>query len=130
MICKDNGQKFFTVLAAARRKEARDRTPCKTISVLLQQYELALSFNNMILHTSLCVGKVDGLDTDVRKEGVLVEENRTNRKMSHVKSFLKNIVFDTIRCLLKSNNMPLSPQIVSQKRLPFHAGTQGSSWRC
>ena len=52
--------------------------------------------------------KVDRFDTDVRVEGVLVEENRTARKMGHVKSFLKNIMFDIIRCLLQSNDMPLS----------------------
>ena len=44
--------------------------------------------------------KVDRFDTDVRVEGVLVEENRTDRNVGHVKSFLKNIMFDIIRCLL------------------------------
>ena len=51
--------------------------------------------------------KVDRFDTNVRVEGVLVEENRAARKVGHVKSFLENIVFDIIRCLLQSNNVPL-----------------------
>ena len=46
----------------------------------------------MILHTSPCVMKVDRFDTNVRVEGVLVEENRAARKVGHVKSFLKNRV--------------------------------------
>ena len=50
--------------------------------------------------------KVDRFDTDVKVEGVLVEENRAARKKDHMKSFLKNIVFDIIRCFLQGNNMP------------------------
>ena len=37
--------------------------------------------------------KADRFDAGVRVEGVLVEENRTARKVGHVKSFMKNIVF-------------------------------------
>ena len=50
--------------------------------------------------------KLDRFDTDVRAESVLVEENRAARKVGHVKVFLKNIVFDIIRCFLQGNNMP------------------------
>ena len=74
--------------------------------------------------------KVDRFDTDVRIEGVLVEENRTARKVGHVKSFLKNIVINIVRRLLQCNKMPLSAQFVSQKRLPSDVGAQGSSCRC
>ena len=49
--------------------------------------------------------KVDRFDTDVRVEGVLVEENRAARIVGHVKSFLKNIVINIVRCLLQGNNM-------------------------
>ena len=48
--------------------------------------------------------KVDQFDTDVRVEGVLVEENRAARIVGHVKSFLKNIVFNIITCFLQANN--------------------------
>ena len=51
--------------------------------------------------------KVDLFDTNVRVECVLVGENRKARKVGHVKSFLKNIVFDTIRCLWQRSNVPL-----------------------
>ena len=50
--------------------------------------------------------KVDRFDTDVRVESVLIEENRAARKVGHVKSFLKNIVINIVRCFLQSNNMP------------------------
>ena len=36
-----------------------------------------VAFDNMILHTSPRVVKVDRFDADVRVEGVLVEESRT-----------------------------------------------------
>ena len=61
-MCSDNTVKTFQPLATARRKEARD------------------SLNNMVLHTSPRVVKVDGFDADVKIEGVLVEENRPARK--------------------------------------------------
>ena len=67
----------------------------------------------MILHTSPRVVKIDGFDADVGVEGVLVEENRTARKVGHVKSFLKNIVFDILRSLLQYNDAT-SPQFVSR----------------
>ena len=51
--------------------------------------------------------KVDRFDTDVRVEGVLDEENRTARKVGHVKSFTQNFVFDIFRSLLENNDMPL-----------------------
>ena len=54
----------------------------------------------MILHTSPRVVKVDRLDADVRIEGVLVEENRTARKMDHVTTFVKDFVFDIFRSIL------------------------------
>ena len=57
-------------------------------------------FDNMILHTSPRVVKVDRFDADVRIKGVLVEENRTARKVGHVKSFVKDFVFDIVRSFL------------------------------
>ena len=42
--------------------------------------------------------KVDRFDTDVRVEGVLDEENRATRIVGHVKSFLKNILINIVRC--------------------------------
>ena len=51
--------------------------------------------------------KVDRLDTDVKVEGVLVEENRTAHKVGHAKSFMKDFVFDILRCFLQGkNNLP------------------------
>ena len=41
-------------------------------------------------------------------ECVLVEENRTARKVGHVKSFMKNFVFDIFGSFLQGNDMPLS----------------------
>ena len=58
------------------------------------------SFDNMILHTSPRVVKVDRFDADVRVEGVLVEENRTARKVGHMKAFMKDFVFDIVRSFL------------------------------
>ena len=68
--------------------------------------------------------KVDRFDADVRVEGVLVEENRAARMVGHVKSLLKNIVNNIVRCFLQGKNMPFSPQFVSQMRLSFHVGGQ------
>ena len=59
------------------------------------------TFNNMILHTS-------PRDADVRIEGVLVGNNRTARKVGHMKSFMKDFVFDTLRSFLQGDEMPLS----------------------
>ena len=50
--------------------------------------------------------KVDRFDTDARVESVLIEENRAARIVGHVKSFLKNIVINIVRCFLQGNNMP------------------------
>ena len=58
------------------------------------------SFNNMILHASPRVMKVDGFHADVRIKGVLVEENRTARKVGHMKPFTKDFVFDILRSFL------------------------------
>ena len=49
--------------------------------------------------------KIDRFDVDVSVEGVLVEENRAARMVGHVKSFLKNIVINIVRCFLQGNNM-------------------------
>ena len=70
------------------------------------------SFDNMILHTSPRVREGRSIfDADVRKEGVLVEENRAARKVGHVKSFMKNFVFDILRSLLQGNDMLLSSHL-------------------
>ena len=58
------------------------------------------SFNILMLHTSPRVVKVDRFDADVRIEGVLVVENRTARKVSHMKSFMKDFVLDILRSFL------------------------------
>ena len=58
------------------------------------------SFDNMILFTSPRVVKVDRFDADVRVEDVLVEENRTARKVGHMKAFMTDFVFDTVRSFL------------------------------
>ena len=52
--------------------------------------------------------KVDGFDADIRIKGVLVEENRTASKVGHMKAFMKDFVFDIVRCFLKGNEVPLS----------------------
>ena len=73
--------------------------------------------------------KVGELDVDVRVESVFVEENFAARVVGHVKSILKNIVINLVRCFLQSNNMPF-PCSFSQMRLFSHVGAQGSSCRC
>ena len=45
-------------------------------------------------------------DTDVRVEGVFVEENRTARKTGYEKSLSKHIMFDIIRCFLQGKSLP------------------------
>ena len=72
------------------KKHATERlgTP---IHVLLRQYDLAQLPR---------VVKVDRFDADVRVEDVLVEENRTVRKVGHMKAFMKDFVFDTVRSFL------------------------------
>ena len=74
--------------------------------------------------------EVDRFDVDVRVEGVLVEEDRAARIVGDVKSFLKNIVINIVRCFLQGNILPPSQQFVSQMRLPFHVGAQCSSCKC
>ena len=74
--------------------------------------------------------KVDRFDAHVRIEGVFVEENSAARKVGHVKSFMKNFVFDILRSLLQRNDMPFPPQFVSRKHLPFHVGARDSSCKC
>ena len=51
--------------------------------------------------------KVDGLDIDVRVEGVLVEENRTACIMGHVEGIRENVMIDIFGRLLQGNDMPL-----------------------
>ena len=85
---------------------ARERTPCKNPSLF--------SFNDLILQASPCVMKVDRFDTDVRVESIFVEENRAARKVGHVKSFLKNIVINIVRCFLQGNNMSFPCNFVSK----------------
>ena len=52
--------------------------------------------------------KVDRFDTDVRVEGVLVEENRTACKVGHVEPTSTAVMVDIFRCLLQGNDMPPS----------------------
>ena len=56
--------------------------------------------------------RVDRFNTDIRVEGVLVEENCAARIVGHVKSLMKNIVFNIIRCFLQGNNMPFSGNLL------------------
>ena len=58
------------------------------------------AFDNMILHYSPRVVKVDRFDADVRVEGVLVEENRTAREVGRMKTFMKDFVFNKVRNFL------------------------------
>ena len=48
--------------------------------------------------------KVDGLDIDVGVEEVLVEKNRSFCVMGHV----EHVVIDILRCLLQSNDVSSS----------------------
>ena len=52
--------------------------------------------------------KVDGFDTDVRVEGLLVEENRAARKVGHVEAIREKLVVNISRRLLQGNDMLLS----------------------
>ena len=52
--------------------------------------------------------KVDGLDIDVGKEGVITEENRTACTMGHVESTCKNVMTNIFGGLLQGNDMPPS----------------------
>ena len=65
-------------------------------------------FTDLILHASPCVMKVNRFDIDVEIEGVLIEENRTARKVGRVISFMKNFVFDIFGSFLQGNDMPPS----------------------
>ena len=56
--------------------------------------------------------KVDRLNTDVRVEGVLVEENCAARKVGHVKSLMKNFVFEILRSLLQSDDVSFSRNLL------------------
>ena len=47
--------------------------------------------------------EVDGLDIDVGKEGVLIEENRTSCVVGHVEPTWKNVMIDILGCLLQGN---------------------------
>ena len=49
--------------------------------------------------------KVDGLDIDVRIEGVLVEKNCTTCVMGHVEAIREKLVVNVVRRLLQSNDM-------------------------
>ena len=72
------------------------------------QHQFLFTFND----------KVDRFDVDVRVEGVLVEENRAARKVGHVKSFLKNITINIVRCFLQDNNWQFVFLSTSGPRVP------------
>ena len=76
----------------------------------------------MLLHTSPRVVKVDRFDADVRVEGGLVEENRTARKVGHVKSFMQDFVFDILRSFLQGDDMPLSCDLFLDRILLTSSG--------
>ena len=97
LMCNEKTVKAVWPPDAARRKEARERTPCKTHS-----------FNNMIVQYPSGVVEVDRFDADVRVEGVLVEENRTTSEVSHIKAFMKDSVVDVVRSFLQGDEVPLS----------------------
>ena len=61
--------------------------------------------------------KVDRFDVGVRVEGVLVEDI-----VGHVKSFLKNIVIDKVRCFLQGINMPYPRNLFLQCVFPPTSG--------
>ena len=50
--------------------------------------------------------KVDRFDIDVRKEGILIEENRAACEVGHVESFCENVMIHIVRRFLQGNDMP------------------------
>ena len=66
------------------------------------------AFDNMIVQYSSRVVEVDRFDADVGVESVLVEEHRTACKVSHIKTFMKDFVFDKVRSFLQGDEAPLS----------------------
>ena len=70
--------------------------------------------------------KEDRFDTDDRVEGVLLDENRTGRKVDHMKAFMKVFVFDIVRCFLQGNDMPLSCNLFLDGIFITSSGPKGS----
>ena len=58
--------------------------------------------------------KVDGLDINVRVEGVLVEENRATFVMGHVEAIREKLVVKIFGRLLQGNDMPPSCNLLFQ----------------
>ena len=66
--------------------------------------------------------KVDGLDTDVGEESVLVGENRATCVMGHAEPTSKNVMVDLLRCLLQGDDMPPAYNTLSSGTLLSASG--------
>ena len=55
---------------------------------------------------------VDRFNIDVRVECVLVEENRAACEVGHMKPFMKDVVFNIIRCFLQGNDVSFHRNLV------------------
>ena len=76
----------------------------------------------MILHTSPRVAKVDRFDADVRIKVSLLKRTAPPAKWSHVKSFMKDFVFDIVRSFLSGNEVPLSCNLFLDSTFPISSG--------
>ena len=91
---------FFWPLRACRRKEARDSTPCKTHPLV--------SFHHLIRRFAPGIVEVNGLDLDIREEGILVEENSASPAVSHVEPVREELVVNVFNRFLQCDDMPLA----------------------
>ena len=55
-------------------------------------------------------------------EGVLVEENRTARKVGHMEALMKDIVFDIVRRFFQGSEVPLSCNLFLDSTFPTSSG--------
>ena len=51
--------------------------------------------------------KVNGRDLDVRKESILVEQDRTTSTVCHVEAIRQELVLEVFNCFLQGNDVPL-----------------------
>ena len=62
--------------------------------------------------------KVNRRDLDVRKESILVEQDRTTSTVCHVEAIRQELVLEVIKCFLQGDDVPL-PRICFPIALSF-----------
>ena len=84
LLCNDMTVIVFWPLRRGRRKEARESTPCRI--------QALVTFHHLVKQFAPGIVEVNGLDFEVREEGVFVEMHRATSVVSNMEPVCEELV--------------------------------------